>query len=714
MRDEACRRTWLAVATVVLGAWALAGCGGGGGGGGSEGVPPVVSGPQPLQLTAQNLADVTANGVGVGESVLLIGQLAADVGSRLRTPGAGLTSTQTCPNGGLMIVTVQDRDGSGGFTAGDRLVAEMRDCGVATLSTVLAGTVTVDFTTADAAPSEALRGSIDLGNPGVSFSDASGPIPGVTVRLAGTLGFQWSRSDLATSLRVLSTTADDLRAVASGGGQVITESYRSLDLARNLRYDDARTSTTLAMRIESEALGGVVTMSTPLPLKSYLNTYPDDGRVELRGAGTGVIRVKPHFVTASEQFDAELDTNGDGTADTTNAYRWLDVAEGFLWWDGVTALPWNSQPYSTQPYTATGFSYNAGNFTAPGVNDSFRLQFSRPTVSPMNLTFRFRDDGSTLGYDPVRQNVSADVVHQGALYLIRPSASLRHARYYALEASTDGMSWSSQITVRDALNNMINLYGGLGNFTTADSLRAVIAPSSQLLTSATASLQLSAVNSISTLRPISSYRWAQIGGTPLAFSAPQAAETTVQWGATPPTGLEAITVELTITDTAGEVETSRVTLNALNPGTQGHILYFRGAAGDYISGGQTVLVADSTGSFSTNPMNSGYVTISYNEANFASWWTLNLATADSSPLKVGAYEGAVRAPFHGNQNGLELTGSGRGCNSIVGRFDVLEVDVDMQGVITRLAVDFEQHCESAQAPTLLGSLRINSTLPIRP
>ena len=79
---------------------------------------------------------------------------------------------------------------------------------------------------------------------------------------------------------------------------------------------------------------------------------------------------------------------------------------------------------------------------------------------------------------------------------------------------------------------------------------------------------------------------------------------------------------------------------------------------------------------------------------------------------MGAYENAVRAPFHGNQPGLELSGSGRGCNTLSGRFVVLELQTDAQGVLTRLAVDFEQHCEGPQAPPLFGSLRVNSTVPI--
>jgi len=93
---------------------------------------------------------------------------------------------------------------------------------------------------------------------------------------------------------------------------------------------------------------------------------------------------------------------------------------------------------------------------------------------------------------------------------------------------------------------------------------------------------------------------------------------------------------------------------------------------------------------------------------------LGLATAGGGPLQVGAYDNAVRAPFHGTQNGVELSGAGRGCNQIVGRFDVLALETDAQGKISTLAVDFEQHCESVQSPPLYGSLRINSSLPLRP
>ena len=711
MHDRSRPRGWRSQAAACFCAVALAACGGGGGGGGDAGVTAPAGASQALTLTAQNLSDVVYTGVGSAESLLQTAQLAVDTVQRRRaSEGASLLS-ETCPNGGLRTVDLQDRDGNGRLSAGDGLVVGLRDCGIAGLEAVFDGTFTVSLTTLDPAPSEVLRGSLDLGSAGVVLSDPFNPTPGVTVRLSGSLAFEWKRTEIETGLRAFSTAADDLRLSGSGNGRTVTDAYRSIDLARTVRYDEARVTTTLALRVDSEAEGGSLSLSTPLPLKAYLNTFPDAGRLEIRGAGAAVIRVKPHFVTASEQFDAELDTNGDGAAETTVATRWQDASQGYLWWDGLQTVPWAAAPFSTQAFVSTDFRSFGFQPGTPSVNEVFRLQFNRPALATP-IAMRFRDDSGLFRPDlSSRRDVPAKVVQQGALYLITPTEQLQHGRNYTLEISSDGVDWgTASITVRDTLNNATSLFGALGYFTTADNLKAVITPTSQLLNSAAASLQLSAAGSVSTLRPIVSYRWTQLGGTPLVFSAPDAAETRVQWGAAPPNGLEAIVVELTVTDAAGEFATSRVTLNALDAASAGSLLYFRGAAGDYISGGQTVLVAG--GSVGANQADGGYFTYNYSDA--ATFWFLSLATADGAPFRVGAYENAIRAPFRGQQPGIELAGAGRGCNQIYGRFDVLELRTDAQGAITQIAVDFEQHCDSPQAPALFGSLRLNSSLPIRP
>lgn len=80
-------------------------------------------------------------------------------------------------------------------------------------------------------------------------------------------------------------------------------------------------------------------------------------------------------------------------------------------------------------------------------------------------------------------------------------------------------------------------------------------------------------------------------------------------------------------------------------------------------------------------------------------------------MHVGAYENATWWANPG-QNGINFTVNGRGCSQTAGRFDVLEIQTDFSGTITKLAIDFEQRCASG-APPLLGSYRMNSGVPIR-
>ncbi|HEX4543994.1 MAG TPA: Calx-beta domain-containing protein [Candidatus Acidoferrum sp.] len=59
--------------------------------------------------------------------------------------------------------------------------------------------------------------------------------------------------------------------------------------------------------------------------------------------------------------------------------------------------------------------------------------------------------------------------------------------------------------------------------------------------------------------------------------------------------------------------------------------------------------------------------------------------------------------------GLAVSGAGRGCNTLTGRFDVLNASYAANGDVLSFATDFEQHCEGL-SPTLFGSIRINSNL----
>lgn len=693
---------------------ALTACGGGGGGGGGTaadgaGVPtspaPV---PTALAITADNMARVASLSTGWAENVLWFGEMAIDFAGRFRNSAAD--QRQSCPNGGVLALRLVDRDGNGRLSAGDAVVADLRDCTVPIVGTVLVGTLTVEVASSVDSP-RSMRGTVLLGPTGVNAVFGSGP-SAEYLGLKGSVAFEGSTSDAATTLTVKSTAADDFSLSGPDGTRSVTERVRQFDIARTLQYDEARSKTRIQLRYDSELLGGTVTVTTPQPLQAYLDTYPEQGQVVVRGSGGRALYLTPNFVTNSPYVSVGLDSNSDERVDTSMLVPWNDVSVGYLWWNGRGTAP---ATYSTQSYSANAFSYTAVWYgQTVGVNDPIIWQFSRPPANPPALRFRLRDQGDIEGRDPQRLDIDADTAFQGALLVVRPRTQLRHGRNYVVEASTDGgASWpSAGLPLRDALGNTLTFYSNV-MLTTAATMRASIVANTALLSSANAVVRLDGSGS-SSERPIASYRWRQLGGTPLAIAAPNAAVTELRWGPTPPTGLERITLELTVTDVNGEQDTSRVVVSVISATGSGPLLYFRSSAGDYIGGGETFIGDSSTGSFSTMPANSGYVSLSYTGAGFLEWWTLTMATADDSPLRVGAYDNAVRAPFHGNAHGIELSGSGRGCNSIVGRYDVLEIATDTAGIITRLAVDFEQRCESATAPPLYGSFRFNSSIPLRP
>jgi Zn-dependent metalloprotease len=91
------------------------------------------------------------------------------------------------------------------------------------------------------------------------------------------------------------------------------------------------------------------------------------------------------------------------------------------------------------------------------------------------------------------------------------------------------------------------------------------------------------------------------------------------------------------------------------------------------------------------------------------WWNLDFAASGNSPLQPGAYEGATSYPFNAG-NGLSVSVNGRGCGQLTGRFVVNEIIHDAGGVLQRLSVDFEQHCDGG-APALFGTLTYNVTGP---
>ena len=395
---------------------ALTACGGGGGGtdgdgGATPGPAPV---PTTLVITADNMANIASLSTGWAESVLWFGEMAIDFAGRFRHSAAD--QSQSCPNGGVLALRLVDRDGNGRLSAGDAVVADLRECTVPIAGNVLVGTLTVEVASSVDAP-RSMRGTVSLGPAGVNAVFGTGP-SAEYLGLKGSVAFEGSTSDVATTLTVKSTAADDFSVSGRDGTRSVTERVREFDIARTLQYDEARARTRIQLRYDSEVLGGTVTVTTPQPLQAYLDTYPEQGQIVVRGSGGRALYLTPNFVTNSAYASVGLDSNGDERVDTTVLLPWSDVSAGYLWWNGRGTAP---AMYSTQSYSATAFSYTALGYGQPvGVNDPIVVQFSRPPVNPPALRFRLRDQGATDGYDPQRLDIEADTAFQGALLVVRP------------------------------------------------------------------------------------------------------------------------------------------------------------------------------------------------------------------------------------------------------------------------------------------------------
>jgi hypothetical protein len=130
---------------------------------------------------------------------------------------------------------------------------------------------------------------------------------------------------------------------------------------------------------------------------------------------------------------------------------------------------------------------------------------------------------------------------------------------------------------------------------------------------------------------------------------------------------------------------------------------FRSQAHDYIGGGQYYHFDRTNTVFRFSVSQSGaHISLSSSDS-----WNIDMVPASGSTFKVGDYEGAERYPFQAaGKPGLSVSGSGRGCNKLIGRFNVTVAETDSNNNIIAFGAEFEQHCEGLTA-ALLGTVRYN-------
>ena len=140
-------------------------------------------------------------------------------------------------------------------------------------------------------------------------------------------------------------------------------------------------------------------------------------------------------------------------------------------------------------------------------------------------------------------------------------------------------------------------------------------------------------------------------------------------------------------------------------------LYLFSETGDYIGQAQEISLNDTTHTFSISQNFDNGVSVQVRGPG-TSFWNLNFSAPGDNALEPGLYRDAIRYPLQPIvKPGLSVSGEGRGCNSLTGRFDVIEVVYNPDGSVDSFAADFEQHCEDA-SPALHGGIRYNSNVPV--
>jgi hypothetical protein len=90
-------------------------------------------------------------------------------------------------------------------------------------------------------------------------------------------------------------------------------------------------------------------------------------------------------------------------------------------------------------------------------------------------------------------------------------------------------------------------------------------------------------------------------------------------------------------------------------------------------------------------------------------------TSGRVPLQVGFYDNAARSPFNASGvPGMDVSVNASGYSTLSGWFNVLDIAYDGNTQVTALAIDFVEYGNATKSgPALFGSLRFNSSIPLR-
>lgn len=134
------------------------------------------------------------------------------------------------------------------------------------------------------------------------------------------------------------------------------------------------------------------------------------------------------------------------------------------------------------------------------------------------------------------------------------------------------------------------------------------------------------------------------------------------------------------------------------------------ATGDYIGQGKHWVYSSvnvTVGATTIDGLNGVALTI---EGTDAVTWQMQFAAPIGRTLAPGVYANVVLPPTRTSTPSMDVAANTRGCGAVFGRFVVREIRFSDDGAVDGAAIDFEQQCQTASAPKLVGSVRYRSTV----
>jgi hypothetical protein len=123
--------------------------------------------------------------------------------------------------------------------------------------------------------------------------------------------------------------------------------------------------------------------------------------------------------------------------------------------------------------------------------------------------------------------------------------------------------------------------------------------------------------------------------------------------------------------------------------------------GDWVGQGASYDYLPANATISASGTHSGvHVAV---DGNTGDWWYLDFVAPSNDILTAGTTYNASRYPFQGSGAGMDISGEGRGCNTLTGTFTVNSISFTLDGTLRYASISFVQHCEGV-APALHGTL----------